>query len=72
MTPRPGEGGTIKLDISVEISAEGGTIVRETSMDPVVGSDRAFAVDVPAMEDQPAAHFDFTVEEDTSVPARPL
>jgi hypothetical protein len=69
VTPRSGDGGAVKLALYIELSAENGTITRKTSTDAWMSGDRHFSVDVPAEGDQPAAHFEFTVEE--AAPARP-
>ncbi len=64
VTPRADEDGAIKLEVAVEMSSDDGTVTRKASMDPVLGSDHYFAVDVPAEAGQPAGHFDITVQED--------
>lgn len=62
VTPKAVDGDGVKLALSIELSAEGGTITRKTSTDVWMSGDRHFAVDVPAEGDQPAVHFEFTVD----------
>jgi hypothetical protein len=66
VTPKAGDGGAVKLYLSVEMSAEGGTVTRQTSMDVSLDGERNFTVEVPAEGHQPAAHFEFSVEPDPS------
>lgn len=62
LTPKAVDGDGVKLALYIEISAEDGTVTRKTSTDVWMSGDRHFAVDVPAEGDQPAAHFEFTVD----------
>jgi len=66
VTPKAGDGGAVKLYLSVEMSAEGGTVTRQTSMDVSLDGDRNFTVEVPAEGNQPPAHFEFSIEPDPS------
>ncbi len=69
VTPQPDENGAIKLTVAVEISTDDGTVTQKVSMDPVLGADHSFAVDVPAEADRPAAHVDITVQEEVVRPS---
>ncbi|WP_443747136.1 hypothetical protein [Asticcacaulis solisilvae] len=64
VTPKLGDGDAVKLDLAIEMSAEGGTVTRKTAMDVSLDGNHHFSVDVPQESDQPAAHFEFTVEEE--------